>query len=564
MSLSALRSALVASALLTAGSASADIDAGAYLAARQAGYGSDYRAAADYYGEALRRDRSNTGMMDAAVTALLSLGAVDKAEPLARRLRDLGVSNQVTNLTLYAAEAMRGDWAAVLADLDAGRSVGPLYDGLLRAWALMGDGHTTEALAQFDTVAAASGTGAFGLYHKALALASAGDFEGAQALFSQEAGAGLAQTRRGLVAQVQVLSQLDRDQDALSLIDRTVGTDSDPFLDGLRAQLEAGDAIPFTVVQSPLDGVAELHYSIASAVSGEAADGYTLLYARLVEYLRPDHIDGLLLGARLLEKLGRNDLATEVYDKVPRDNPYFHAAELGRAQALREQGRTDAAIEVLTQLSKSHADLAVVHVTLGDLYRSLERYAEASAAYDRAIALLDAPDPSQWSLYFSRGITREREGRWPEAEADFRHALELQPDQPQVLNYLGYSFVEKGENMDEALDMIERAVAARPDSGYIVDSLAWALYKLGRYDEAIAPMEQAVELEPVDAIVNDHLGDVLWAVGRKLEARFQWQRALSFDPDPTDADRIRSKLKVGLDQVLADEGAPPLKMANGG
>ncbi len=249
---------------------------------------------------------------------------------------------------------------------------------------------------------------------------------------------------------------------------------------------------------------------------------------------------------------------------MPRDDPYFHAAELGRAQALRESGRTDAAIEVLTQLAKSHGDLAVVHVTLGDLYRSLERYAEASEAYDRAIALLDTPDPSQWSLYFSRGITREREGRWPEAEADFRHALELQPDQPQVLNYLGYSFVEKGENMDEALDMIERAVAARPDSGYIVDSLAWAYYKLGRYDEAISPMEQAVELEPVDAIVNDHLGDVLWAVGRKLEARFQWQRALSFDPDPADADRIRRKLKVGLDQVLAEEGAPPLKMANGG
>ncbi len=289
MSLSALRAALVASVALAGSAAFADgdIDPGAYLAARQAGYSSDYRAAADYYAQALRRDRTNTGMMDAALTAMLSLGEVEKAEPLAKRMRDLGVSDQVTNLTLYAAQAKRGDWAGVLADLDAGRKVGPLYDGLLRAWALMGDGHTSEALEQFDAIVDGNGTGAFGLYHKALALASAGDFEGAQALFSEEAGAGLAQTRRGLVAQVQVLSQLDRSKDALALIDRIGGGEGDPFIEGLRAQLASGEPIPFTVVRTPLDGVAELHYSIASAVSGEAADGYTLLYARLVGLSAP-------------------------------------------------------------------------------------------------------------------------------------------------------------------------------------------------------------------------------------------------------------------------------------
>ena len=152
------------------------------------------------------------------------------------------------------------------------------------------------------------------------------------------------------------------------------------------------------------------------------------------------------------------------------------------------------------------------------------------------------------------------------SESDFRKALELRPEQPQVLNYLGYSFLEMQTNMDEALDLIERAVALRPDSGYIVDSLGWGLYRLGRYEEAVGHMERAVELMPVDPVVNDHLGDVYWAVGREREAEFQWRRALSFiDEDGSsdaDPDRVRRKLEIGLDAVLEEEGAPPLEVAN--
>ncbi|MEO1239893.1 MAG: tetratricopeptide repeat protein, partial [Pseudomonadota bacterium] len=167
-----------------------------------------------------------------------------------------------------------------------------------------------------------------------------------------------------------------------------------------------------------------------------------------------------------------------------------------------------------------------------------------------------------WVVHFARGITHEREDRWEEAEADFRKALELNPGQPQVLNYLGYSFVEMNTNMEEALELIEQAVEGRPDSGFITDSLGWALYRLGRYDEAVVHMERAVELEPVDPIINDHLGDVYWAVGRHREAEFQWHRALSFEPEEEDAERIRRKLEVGLDVVLEEEGAPALRMAN--
>jgi len=237
-------------------------------------------------------------------------------------------------------------------------------------------------------------------------------------------------------------------------------------------------------------------------------------------------------------------------------------------EALRKAGRVDAAVEVLEQLAKSHGDQAIVNVTLGDLMRQLDRFEDAVAAYDAALALHEGTDPSQWFIYYARAICFERLGEWDRAEKDFRTALELNPEHPQVLNYLGYSMVEQQVKLDEALDMIERAVAARPDSGYIVDSLGWVLFRLGRYEEAVPQMERAAELMPVDPVVNDHLGDVLWAVGRKREAEFQWRRALSFvdyedAAGEVDPDRIRQKLEIGLDAVLAAEGAAPLKGANG-
>jgi len=552
----------VASIALAPAASAQQVNSGAYLAARQAGINSDFAAAADYFAQALVRDAANPGLIESAMTSFLSLGDLDRALPLAQRLLDGDPTHQLANLTVMAEWSKTGQWDLILENLDTGEKVGPLYDGLMRAWALVGLGQMSDALEQFDTVSETRGTQAFGLYHRALALASVGDFEGAATVFSGENGARLGLTRSGIVANAQVLGQLGRADDAIALIDSARNADTDPSLSDLRARLASGDPVEYDFVVSPAAGVSELHYSIAGAITGEAADGYTLIYSRLSEYLRPGHIDAILLSAELLERLERYELATEVYDKVPRDDPYFHAAELGRANALRSSGREDAAIEVLTQLSQSHGELPIVHVSMGDLLRGLERYQDASVAYDRAIEGLGDAQPSHWSVYFSRGITHEREDRWEQAESDFRKALELQPDQPQVLNYLGYSFVEMQTNMDEALDMIERAVAERPNSGYITDSLGWALYRLGSYQDAVVHMERAVELLPIDPIINDHLGDVYWAVGRKREAEFQWHRALSFDPEEDEADRIRRKLEVGLDIVLEEEGSPPLEVAN--
>ncbi|ANT60612.1 hypothetical protein AYJ57_09685 [Salipiger sp. CCB-MM3] len=562
-----LRGTVMALALMAAGAASAESLSGDYLAARQASFAGDFKAAARYYGEAVKHDPENADLLERAALANIGLGDFNSAEALAERLTAQGHDSQVGHLAEVAVLAHEENYAELLSRVEEGRSAGPLVDGLIKAWAELGRGDVTAALSGFDEVAKERGLAGFAAYHKAMALASVGDFEGAEAIFAEPGSGGMQMTRRGLMARLEILSQIDRQEDAVSLIDDALGKQLDPGMADLRAKLEAGETLPFDVITSARDGIAEVFFTIASALANESAEDYTLLHVRVAEYLRPDHVGALLMAGDLLEQMGQYELAAATYRRVPRDDASFHVAELGRSDALRAEGKLDAAVEVLEQLADTHGNMPAVQSALGDLMRQLERYDEAIAAYDRALDTFDEPDPAQWFLYYARGICKERDGDWEAAEKDFRAALEFVPNQPQVLNYLGYSMVEHHVNLDEALEMIERAVDAEPQSGYIVDSLGWALYRLGRYDEAVGHMERAAELMAVDPVVNDHLGDVYWAVGRKVEARFQWQRALSFvgwedASDDVDPERIRRKLEVGLDAVLADEGKPPLKVAH--
>jgi tetratricopeptide (TPR) repeat protein len=539
---------------------------GAYLAGRQARYSGDYEVAAQYYTQALARDPSNPSLMEATVLSFLSLGRIDRALPVATVMEQEGLKSQLSQMVLLADEAWNGRHEDLLKRIEEERGIGELVDGLIGAWAQLGKGAMSDAIAAFDALAEEPGQRGFAQYQKALALALVGDLESAEEILGAAGPGAAVQTRRGVIARLEVLSQLDQNDKALEVLDQAFGKTLDPELEALRDALQAGETLSFDIVGSVRDGMAEVLYTVAGALRGEARDVDTILFARLAEYLRPGHVDAILLTAEILDDMEQFDLATAAYRKVPRDDPAFHAAELGRADALRKAGKPDAAIEVLEQLAKSHGELPVVHNTLGDMLRTLERYEDAIEAYDRALARYEAEEEAQWFVYYARGICHERTDNWTQAEADFRKALELDPNRPEVLNYLGYSLVEKSDKLDEALQMIERAVAERPNSGYIVDSLGWALYRLGRYDEAVDHMERAAELMSVDPIVNDHLGDVYWAVGRTREAEFQWKRALSFvdfgdAAEDAKPDRIRRKIEIGLDKVLAEEGAPPLKVA---
>nr|WP_045997263.1 tetratricopeptide repeat protein [Loktanella sp. S4079] len=544
-------------------SALADANAGAYLAGRQALHAHDFDVSARYLTKGLLGDPTNPYLLDRAMTSYVALGQMDQAIPIAQAIIDGGHNSQVAHLILQMADVKSENWDGVFDALEQGRTISPLIDGIAQAWAHLGKGDMTRAVAGFDRVIETEGMTVYGVTHKAYALASVGDFEGAEAMFSEQIPGGMRYNRQSGIAHAQILSQLGRNADAIAMLDSVFGTQLDPGLAQLRARLDAGEAVAYSAVTSPEQGMAEVYHITAGAIQSDAPSAYTLMFTRAANYLWPDNTIATLMTAGLLEDLGQFDLSNAAYSSVPRNDPAFHAAELGRADVLRAGGRIDAAIEVLDALARSHPDLPQVFANQGDTLRQAGRYGDAAKAYSRAIELYQDDDPIKWFVYYTRGICAHKTDNWPQAEADFRAALALEPNHPQVLNYLGYSLVERGEKLDEALDMLEVAATARPDNGAIIDSLGWVLFQLGRYDEAVGMLENAAALEPVDPVVNDHLGDVYWAVGREIEARFQWQRALSFDPEETEATRIRDKLDRGLDLVLLDEGVAPIRVASG-
>jgi Flp pilus assembly protein TadD len=199
--------------------------------------------------------------------------------------------------------------------------------------------------------------------------------------------------------------------------------------------------------------------------------------------------------------------------------------------------------------------------------RGHKKFAECADVYSKAVALVPQPEKANWVLFYFRGICFERAHQWPKAEADLQQALKLFPEQPHVLNYLGYSWIDQGVHLDEGMDMIKRAVQQRPDDGYIVDSLGWAYFRIGNYEEAVKQLEHAIELKPEDPTINDHLGDAYWRIGRTLEAQFQWAHARDLKPDPEDLPKIEAKLKNGLPDETSSQAKavkPEKKSGDGG
>lgn len=527
--------------------------AGPYLAARQATMAFDYSEAALYYRLAIAAEPHNLLLKESAIIALIGQGDIDGAAEIAADHEASGGRNQIVDLVLNTVAVAKGDFDRTAAESPEATGLAPLLNGLTRAWALLGQGKMSDATDAFNKVAEIEDFASFARYHNALALASVGDFEGADKILSGDAYGPLILSQRGIEAHAQVLAQLERRPEAIELLKAATANGFSAELEALKARLEAGEPVEYDFVANAREGVAEVYYNLSAVLDGRAAPEHVLLYVRMAQRIRPNHAPAVLLAAEILEDMGQFDLATAAYASLDANSPAYVLAEIGRANALYSDDRKDASVEVLTALSKSHGDIALVQSTLGDMLSRTDKNEAAIAAYTRALDINGIGNRSNWRIMYARGIVKERIDDLVGMERDFRTALELSPNQPDILNYLGYSLVEQRIKLDEALEMIQTAVKQSPDSGYITDSLGWILYRLGRYEEAVPSMERAVELLPVDPIVNDHLGDVYWMVGREREAEFQWKRALSFEPEPAEAERIRAKLARGLTAVLEDE-----------
>ena len=544
--------------LSIAGMVRAEISFGGYLAGRYALSTKDFDAASTYLSRAIEDDLENPELLNGLISVQVSLGDIGAAKISSDNLDLLGVQTQLSNMVKIAIQLRNRDFDNAKQQIENEQGINPLLDKIVIGWAFADEGNFENAETIFDEIGKGSSLAQFSQMQKASMLAAYGRYESAlNTIENLEKNSNrISIDARAL--KVQLLLKLDNKEEATEYFSKIFGDGVNSDAANLRMQVEDHpNAYSIEESLSLEAGIAYAFYAIADILKDDADPNTALLYVRLAQYLNENSQKAILLAADLLEQMGQYDLAVKEYAKISPSSSYFLSSELGRVGALRDGGKTEAALEVLYYLSREFSDIGIVHNSLGDFLRREERYSEAKIAYDRAVDIYRENNNVSWVVLYARGITHERLQEWDKAESDFRNALTINPDQANVLNYLGYSLIDRGEKLDEAMTMIEKAVSLQPESGYIVDSLAWGLFKLGQYETAIPHMEKAAELMPVDPIVTDHLGDLYWAVGRQLEAKFQWRRALSFDPELKDATRIREKLRIGLDRVLVNEGLKP-------
>jgi tetratricopeptide (TPR) repeat protein len=542
---------------------------GSYLAARHAGLERDSAAAANYYRAALRNDPRNGELLNRAFVAVLTNGDVEEATGLAQRILQLDKTDRNARLVLGVRAIKLKQYAVARREL--AQSVrGPITDlaaTLLSAWTQATPQEFKAATDSIDRLAGAEWYAIFKDLHSAMILDLANQKKEAAKRF--ERAYKLDPTALRLVQSYgSFLSRQGSKDEALKVF--ATFNDSlprHPLVVEAMDDIKAGKKLPI-LIDSPQAGAAEVLYGLGSALGrrGGGGEELGLVYLQLALYLQPQHPLALLSLADLYEGIKKPEMAIKTYERVATTSPLSRNALIQQAINLDSLDQTDEAKANLEKLIATHSDDVEAIMALGNVQRGRKSFAECADTYSKAVATLTKDEKSNWVLYYFRGICYERSKQWAKAEADLKKALDLFPEQPLVLNYLGYSWVDQGINLDEGMRMIRRAVEQRPEDGYIVDSLGWVYYRTGDYAEAMKHLERAVELKPDDPTINDHLGDVYWRLGRTLEAQFQWSHARDLKPEPDELAKIQEKLKTGLaeEPSSAADAGKQKKPGNGG
>ena len=527
---------------------SANTFIGNYLAGRQAQREGDLGAAADFYGAALSQRPATPGLLRQTFIVNLVEGRVATAVTLARDFLKEEPDQTIAQLTV-AVDHMKHkrfkEAQALLNKLpDEGLSI--FTKPLLIAWSLYGQGKADDALAALKPLEDKKGIENLVEIHEALILQLTGKAEEAGKLLTgviERQSPPSSRVTHLLGALLERAGDTDR---AKAIYNLYLGEHPvSRLMDTAMTRMAAGKKPPLAI-KTARDGAAEALYDIGSSLRRQNAHETAIALIQLSLHLKSDFPVARFILADILQSDERLEQAVKEYDGVDVASAYGWSAQLQAAALLGDLKRSDAAVKRLDKLAKLRPDLPDPHLHLGDVYRRMEKYPEAAKAYSAAIARVKDPQAHHWSLYYARGIAFERAKKWKDSEKDLLKALDLRPDQPYVLNYLGYTWIDQGEQLDRATDMIKKAVSLAPNDGFIADSLGWAYYRQNQFDKAVVELERAVELRPQDPVINDHLGDAYWKVGRKLEAQFQWKRSLSLSPEKDLIPKIRAKLDNGL------------------
>lgn len=524
---------------------------GGYMAASHAIEVNDTRAASSFLKEALKREPDNPLILTQAFEFEMTEGNFRAALQLAKKL-DAAEAATAPMAAFLAFDAfLKKDWQATSENLDHVRGLGldSLVAPLLRGWILTLQGDLEAGLAVMDTMKQIPAFDRFRVVHMAYML----DFAKRQELALEAYKEALKDSRirslQPLVANASLLVRAARGDEAVELLQiYLLKLPQSYVLQAALKEVKAGKA-PASVAFDPRQALAYSMLNAATQLARDRVSGPAILYARLSQYLSPKIEETHLLLGNLFLETGRTGTARASLALISGDSPLSEFARVREAHALRREDKSDRALEVLRVFLKKHPENVLVRSTLADFLRESERFEEALTEYTLAVESSSDGVEADWFLYFSRGVTNEQIGNWPAAEMDLRKSLELNPGEPIVLNYLGYSLIDRGKNYDEARGFIEEAVRKSPNDGAIVDSMGWVQFLLGEYDDAARHLERAVELEPTDPIINEHLGDAYWMVGRKLEARFQWRHALVLNPEESRVKSIENKIALGLATV---------------
>ena len=529
--------------------AEADNLLGSYLAGRFARGQRDTSTAAEFYGRALAKDPKNEVILEQAFLLEASAGNWPRSVALAKDLVERDPSNTVARYQLGARAFKRGDYAAAKTHFaNAGKDpIADLTKMLARTWITYAEGRPDDALEIFDQMNNAEWSQHYQRYHRALIADLAGRHDEAGKDFASAFGKNPRSSRLAEAYARHAANAGDMKL-AKEILDTHLSKVSGGLIaNSLKAQLDSGET-PDLIVRNPKEGLAEIFYGIGDALAGEDDFEIGTIYVQLALYLNPNFSVAHAALGEIYQSNDKHELAIKAYDQLPMDSPLWLNAQIRKAFAMNSLDRVEEAKTLLDKLAKEKPQESKPLDALGDILRSHKRFDEASVYYGRAIDLIDTPKKKDYSLYYARGVCFERMDQWPKAEADLQKAMELDPEQPLVLNYLGYSWVDQGRNLKEAMGLIRKAVKLDPNDGYFVDSLGWAHYRLGDYPEAVEHLERAVELRPDDPVINDHLGDAYWRVGRQFEAKYQWSQALTLKPEPEDKKKIERKLSNGLEE----------------
>jgi tetratricopeptide (TPR) repeat protein len=508
---------------------------GAFLVGRDALAQTDFNTAAAGFLRALAADPNDQDLQQQAFGAAVLTGRPE-AVALARELP----SNPTAILVLADQDVRAGAWAdaqAKFASLPA-QGLTQVLQPLLLAWALQGGGATDQALATLrPTIEGTRYRGVFEL-HAAMINDQAGRLAEAARLYRQAVldNGGLNLRLGTIVASWQARTGHEADGRA------TIHAMAESSPDLVIAEPALAQAVARKQVADAAGGIAEAYLALAASLQRGDTGEFSLLLLRLALDLKPNFTSARLLAADVQAAQGQLDGAVAMLASVPADDPLIAVVRLRQARLQERLGHTAEARRELEQLAQDYPNRPEPLAQLADMQSGEGRFGDAAATYGRAIGRVGRPGRADWVLYYQQGTAYDRAHDWPHAEADFLQALALSPDQPFVLNYLGYAWAEQGRNLPRAREMLERAAALRPNDGAIMDSLGWVMLLQGDNQSAIHWLERAVEKTPEDPTANGHLGDAYEAAGRRPEAVTQWRRALILNPEPEDAAKLQAKL----------------------